>query len=253
MISKNILDIITKSEIEIYNPNKEEYPSVFYIGLGKCGSQSICSGFTDNKVAHWHSEIHFRNVYKVDISPLTLLDIVDYVSRIKPVLVIESIRDPISRALSIIFQEFHTYRLDPNLSSNLDFIKAWVTNYLNDEKMFLYANNWKSYYNIDILTEFNPEKQYFYTNLINKSIQLLFLRYENIEQHKDIINNIGYSFTNKSINKTCSRTKFRESYKQAKEQIKFSRNDLEKWYSSQQVVFFYTSKEIEHFITIHQE
>jgi hypothetical protein len=253
MISKNILDIITKSKIEIYNPNKEEYPSVFYIGLGKTGSQSICSGFTDNKVAHWHSEIHFRNIYKVDISPLTLLDIVDYVSRIKPVLVIECIRDPISRALSILFQEFHMSRIDSNLSSNLDFIKQWVTNYLNDEKMFLYANNWKSYYDINILPEFNPQKQYFYTNLTNKSIQLLFLRYENIEQHKDIINNIGYSFINKYINKTCSRTKFKESYKQAKEQIKFSPNDLEKWYSSQQVVSFYTSKEIEHFITIHQE
>lgn len=253
MITKKILDIISYSDIEIYNRHIEQYPSVFYIGLGKCGSQSICAGFTNNKVAHWHSERHFKNVYKVDISPLTLLDIVDYVSMTKPVLVIECIRDPISRALSIIFQEFYASRLDPKLSSNLDFIKSWVIDYLDSGKMFLYANHWQSYYDIDILKKFNPTKKYFYTNITNKCIELLFLKYENISEHKNIINSIGYSFENKYLNKTSWRTEFKKSYEQAKEQIKFPRNYLDKLYSLEQFSSFYTPKETEHFISIHQE
>lgn len=254
MISKQVLDIITKSNIEIYNYQKEEYPSVFYIGFGKCGSQSICAGFTNNKVAHWHSEQHFKDTYGIDIAPLTLLDIIDYISNLKKVLIIESVRDPISRTLSLLFQEFYFSRIDPKLAYNVEFIKNWIINYLNNNKISLYANNWKKYYNIDIFNEFDVQKKYYYT-VFNPNIQLLFIRYEDISNHKNIIANIGYTFYDQSVNITSFRDNFRfkESYEQAKQKIKFPLDDLERWYSSQLVKSFYSDKEIESFILKNKE
>lgn len=247
VMNKSIIDIISHSHLEIFNHWIEKYPSVFYLGLGKCGSQSLCAGFVKNKVAHWHSERHFKNTYGLDISPLSLLDIVNYVSETKPVLIIECIREPVSRAISILFQEFYTNRKNPKLSSDIEYIKNWVTDYLNNGYE-PYAKNWISYYDTDILKEPISTEKYIYKHIENKNIKLLFLRYEDSKYRKNVIQNLGYIFTDKYLNITSNRSSFKDNYLDIRKKIKFPIEHLQQWFNNPYIQIFYTLSEINHYI-----
>lgn len=250
MFNKDLLNILEYSHLEIYNHWKEKYPSIFYLGLGKCASQSICKGFYYNKVAHWHSERHFYKTYNLDISPLTLLDIAKFVSEYHPILIIECVREPVSRALSIFFQELYTNRLDASLSSNIKFIQKWIIEYLNT-KLTLYANNWKSYYGISILDEFDINKEYFYIDKKDINTKFLLLKYETINNFNTIIQSIGYDFKMKCVNKTSDRPSFKRQYSFIKQAVKFSKEDLHRWYNNPIINSFYTTQEISKYIELY--
>lgn len=247
-LSYQINKILIYSRDEFFNFNAEMYPSVFYIGTGKTGSQSICSGFVKNKVAHWHSEKFFERTYGANLNQTTLLNIVDYISikNDKECLIIESFRDPVSRALSVLFQDFHMNRTDPSLSKDKNFVLKWIEKFL-DKGYEPYAKNWINHYGIDIRQNFDKNKNYFYTNLSNPKIKLLFLVYENIKNHQDIIRSIGYDFTMSHKNSTSTRSKFSDQYTILKDTIKFSSSKLDKWYSTDYIKSIYSERQIENF------
>jgi hypothetical protein len=248
---KEIIKFLKFSKEEFYKPNLEIFPSVFYIGFGKTGSQSICAGFANNKVAHWHSEKFVEKLYGISLNNNTLLDIVDYTktkSNIVP-LVIECVREPISRALSVIFQEFHTKRISKTKSSDEAFVKEWVSGHIN-KKIIPYSLNWKSHYGIDILSAPIKDKKYFYTEIPNV-VKLLYLRYENIKMSNTIINSIGYNFSLQHYNKTSYRHTYSDLYNTYKNTFKFDKNFLIQAYDQDWIKSTYSQEEINELIKKH--
>lgn len=251
----SIDDILINNSYEVYNHKLEKFPSVFYFGLGKTGSQSLCRGFIKNKVAHWHNEEYFSRIYKINEN-INLLEIAENTfndTKIKP-LIIECFREPISRSISSVFQHISSkkFTLPENDDNQIEFIIAKIIFFLTkqyhlcnnaSETYIPYATNWKKY-NIDIL-QFDKNKKYFYKE--SEKMKFLFLRYEDIKLRKNIITNLGYEFNDIKINATRDKQTCR-SYDEIYKYCKFSKDFLQKIYNDIYVSTFYTNKEIEIFI-----
>lgn len=224
---------------EIWRFWLEHYPSIFYIGMEKTASQSLVEGLIKNKTTHWHDEDHFEEIHKERVD--CLLDIVDYVaekSAQKP-LVIDCIREPISRQLSYIFQYIFMERY--LLNTPEDIIKKLKQRLSLPQKP--YALNWKRY-GVDILTEFIPEKHFFYKEC--DTVKLLFLRFEDSNERKNIFTNLGYEFEEVYINATTERPQA-NLYLNIKNNLHFSSQELDKIYDDINVKSFYTVEEIQTF------
>ena len=95
-----------KREIKLYN---NEIPRIYYIGGGKSGSTSIMYSFYENSVAHWHDLKYFEKIYNCNLLSThgyDLYDLIIYIGKKHSFIptIIESIREPISKQISKIFQ-----------------------------------------------------------------------------------------------------------------------------------------------------
>ena len=97
----------------------------------------------------------------------------------------------------------------------------------------------KKHFNIDLLSSFNKDLNYYFRELNN--VYLLFLKFEDIKNWNEIINNnLPYKFVLKHENKTVD-----EFYEIVKKNIKFTKKELQPFLDCRKITFFYSNDEID--------
>jgi len=239
------------------NSNKKSkfIPKIYYIGDGKSGSSSIKLGFPNINVAHWHSTDYFENIYQTNLlssNDYDLYDLVIYIGNkynFKPV-IIESMRNPINLGISKIFQhikndrkhenecqlcQINKYKTDNNINAINEIIKKHI---IREKNLIPYScEMFKKHFNIDLLSSFDKNLNYYFNNMNN--VYLLFLKFEDIKNWNEIINNnLPYKFVLKHENKTVD-----EFYKRVKN-IKYTKKELQPLLECRKMTCFYSNDEI---------
>ena len=234
----------------------EFIPKIYYIGDGKSGSTSLSQGFPNVNVAHWHNVNYFENIYKTKLlssNNYDLYDLIIYIGNkynFKPV-IIESVRNPIEIGISRIFQrikfdrgpndhigkEIKKYKSDNNINAIIEIIKKQISNEINCLPQS--CNLFKKHFNIDLLSSFDKELNYYFSDINN--VYLLFLKFEDIKNWSEIINNnLPYKFVLKHVNKTTD--KF---YEIVNTNLKFTKKELQPFLDCRKMTFFYSNDEID--------
>ena len=178
--NRDILDSLcykikdTGKEVFVKNGNK--IPEVYYVGRRKTGSFSLSLGLQDKTTAHWHDESWWEKTYETTLlseNNLCIYDLILHIGRkynFKP-LIIESCREPVARTLSFVA---HVHQLALDIKSYSDFIKC--LNHKNDFSLEIrpYSLRWKDYFGVDLVKDFNKEKNYLFAEFDN--VKLLFLK-----------------------------------------------------------------------------
>ena len=254
-----LIDAIITKRIEL-NKYHNPYPTIFYIGMEKAASSSIIYGIQNHTITHFHSTAYFERRYDTNLLTINSLDIYDLILYIgkkynfKP-LIIECIREPISQMTSAIIQHMKhcTICKDPifcndifpsgikidGIKNILELIKRNITphNWINyQNKGFQSIKLWKKHFNIDL-----TKKRYSYIEL--DDVNLLLLRFEDIESRPSFFKSIGYNYIETHSNQTEKNRKVGELYVDVKRRLKFTKKELDNIYSGE-VLIFYTDEEI---------
>ena len=194
----------------------------FYIGMANTGSSYILSRLSSNyRGLQIHNLDQFEKTYSNNLlsnNNLDLYDLILYIAnkhKYKP-LIIESIREPLSRQISNKSQVITKY-LSNNWTRNIQSLKYWI-----------------KHFSIDISQIFNVKEKYIYRELNN--VKLLFLRYEDIEIFSHIFTSIGYNYIRCHENKGIYDKKH-----------SFSEKQLDDIYDNKYIKLFYSSDEINNF------
>lgn len=235
----------------------EFIPKIYYIGDGKSGSSSIMNGFSNINVAHWHNVSYFEIIYKTKLlssNNYDLYDLIIYIGNkynFKPI-IIESVRNPINLGISRIFQhikydrkhehecelcKIKKYKHDNNINAITEIIKKHTSNEIN--RLPQSCNLFKKHFNIDLLSSFDKELNYYFNDINN--VYLLFLKFEDIKNWPEIINNnLPYKFVLNHANKTTD--KF---YEIVNTNLKFTKKELQPFLDCRKMTFFYSNDEID--------
>lgn len=199
---------ILKQEITKQEINKD---SIFYIGLGKTGSASLFSSFPNRPTFHYHNYHYFNFVNGCNLK--SNQELINFISNIgfmlgfKPV-VIESIREPIERAISCLYH--NTFNLDHDVNELLNYD---INILKNDLEVYL------------------KEKPFYSIVDIPKNITHIKLNLENIKDWKNELKkyNINdYNYREKNINKDKLYLQFKE---RVKNNIRWKKEELDYYYS----------------------
>jgi hypothetical protein len=237
-------------------------PKIYYIGDGKSGSSSIMMGFPNINTAHWHNVGYFENIYDTKLltnNNYDLYDLIIYIGNkynFKPI-IIESTRIPINLEISRIFQHIKIDRkhgpecelCQINKINNQNTITEIIKKNLLRKKKQIEPYSiemYKKHFDIDLLSEFSREKNYYFNDSHN--IILLFLKFENITEWNKIINyHLPYKFVLNHNNKTTH-----PFYENIKQNLKFTKEEIQLFLDHDYVNCFYTNDEIDkikqHFI-----
>lgn len=259
---------------EIRNLDKEEYPSIFYIGGPKSASTSILEGFSEYKTAHWHDVSHVKRFHSSIADqinkPNDIFDLVRISSSLlyKKCLVVESYREPISRAVSLLFHDLLTGQLknfDPFLKTEnqfafLDkFLYSFIKRCVNEMP---YAKHWKDVAggSCACISQFNNKDKFYYKEC--KYIKYLFLTYEHSYGWNDIFHTLGYKDyqlpkINISIGRTphdpnFSQDQYNDLYINYTKQLRFDKQTLDYAFQNEFVQLFYEKSEIDDFYKHYQ-
>lgn len=97
----------------------------------------------------------------------------------------------------------------------------------------------KKHFNIDLLSSFDKELNYYFNDINN--VYLLFLKFEDIKNWSEIINNnLPYKFVLRHVNKTTD--KF---YEKVNTNLKFRKEALQPFLDCSKMTFFYSNDEID--------
>lgn len=247
-----------KINVKLNDKNIHDFiPKIYYIGEGKSGSTTIISGFHNINIAHWHSVNYFEKRYKTKLLSSNNYDLYDLILYIgnkynfKPV-IIESIRNTLDKGISDIFQHIKInrkhnneckicsikkYISDNNINTINKIIKKYLTSIIN--KVPYSCIMFKKHFNIDLISSFDKDLNYYFND--TKNVYLLILKFEDIKNWNEIINNnIPYEFVLKWENKTKN-----IFYKKIKNNIKYTKKELQPFLDSRKIVNFYSNDEIE--------
>lgn len=211
-----------------------KYFEIFYIGMAKTGSKSLIHGLKEYNVIQIHNLCAFENVYKISLlsdNGLDLYDLILYIGekhKFKP-LIIECIREPISRSISNCIHIISKIKPDHGCEKNIYKRSLNWHNKIESIKM------WNKHFNIDITKIFIPHNKFLYKELPN--VKLLFIRYEEITDRQDVLKKLGYNYTVLHKNKGL--------YK--KNMLTYSKKELDNIYSQKYVKTFYSNNEIYNF------
>ena len=95
---------------------------------------------------------------------------------------------------------------------------------------------WKKHFNINLLDLFKNKKYIFYET---NNTKLLFLRYEEINDRQNILNNINYDFVDKKINITNSHCKNNLNYDYIKKHLKFTKEEFDNIFKLNAKILYY--------------
>jgi hypothetical protein len=98
---------------------------------------------------------------------------------------------------------------------------------------------WKKHFGIDL-----TKKRYQYIQL--EDVNLLLLRFEDIESRPSVFKSLGYDYIETHSNQTEKNKKVGELYMDIKRRLKFTKEELDNIYS-REVCLFYTDEEISGF------
>jgi len=256
----NLIYSKRKEVMVMVNSNKicEFIPKIYYIGDGKSGSSSIKNGFPNINVAHWHSVGYFENIYETKLlssNNYDLYDLIIYIGNkynFKP-LIIESVRNPINLGISRIFQhikrdrgpndylgkQIKKYKSDNNINALIEIIKSGGELAKEVRRIPYSCEMFKKHFNIDLLSSFDKELNYYFNDINN--VYLLFLKFEDIKNWSEIINNnVPYEFVLTHANKTTD-----EFYEIVNTNLKFTKEELQPLLDCSKMTFFYSNDEID--------
>lgn len=224
--------------------------------MGKVGSSSIYDSLRKkiprNNLFHVHflTEHWLRNIkdsYTLNQSNKALKAMEQFPN--KKIKVITSIREPVSRDISAIFQNFRSIFNESDVNKiNKGDVISWLgkQDHKYPERWFAYE--FKKFFNIDILQHsFSPEPGYAIYNL--KKIDILIFKLEKFEQCfscsiKDFLGiNVSMSKSNRTKNKNGYKL-----YKYLQSNYRLSEKTLESIYYTNFMRHFYSTEEIEKFI-----
>jgi hypothetical protein len=250
--------------------NREGYvPEIYYVGMGKTASTSLCVGFTP-RAMHWHNTKYVQIMHKTTFFDDNNLDVYDLILAIgkkykfSP-LIIECIREPITQRISSGFQHMKLNRKYQNKPCQCDLcmwkktdvkdvevlrnvIRNSIFKLKNPSKPYSYGK-WKKHFDLDLLEMFNYEKRFLYKEVDNA--KLLFMRYEDIDSRQEVFDELGYVYANVVKNKTKASKNFIGKYYNEitnnLHKLKLSCDEVDKIYSNKYVTSFYSNEEISNF------
>ena len=264
LVFDKLINLIYSKKIEVtikVNSKKifEFIPKIYYIGGGKTGSSSIVNGFSNVNTAHWHGVSYFEQIYKTKLlssNNYDLYDLIIYIGNkynFKPV-IIESIRNPINVGISSIFQfmkinlkvhnninnivnQITKYKSDNNINGIIEIIKKYISDIEIDDMPYS-CEIFKKHFNINLLSSFDKDLNYYFNNINN--VYLLVLKFEDIKNWSDIINNnLPYKFVLEHVNKEND-----EFYKIVKTNLKFTKKEIQPLLNCRKMTF-YSNAEID--------
>jgi hypothetical protein len=254
-IFEELLDLILNKRFDVIG---EGVPNIYYIGIGRTGSTSILKSFKKETTARWHSVNYFEicnNSYLLSTNNLNLYHLIQYIGKkynFKP-LIIECIRDPISRIISVC--GFKLANLpnsnDPYWIPELDkYIKEIKSQKIYDvpEDLNIFTPQslgWKDVFGVNLIEEFDKNQKYFYKE--TNEVKLLFLRFEDIKDRKEIFSSIGYNYDDTEKYLDSQKIKFSEFYNCILNNIKFDDRELNNFYDNEIIRTFYSDIEIDGF------
>jgi hypothetical protein len=263
--------ILKKKNYEVKIHNNDGLPKIFYIGYPKCGSKRIFN-FTNVSVAHWHSTEYFERIYDTQLLSSNHYDIYDFVLQLgkyynyKP-LIIEFVREPITRSISLFCQTLKFCRCDnekaktivnrcllcqtkngslskKNVKDKLPNLRHyWIEPYSFDK--------WNHHFRIDLYKEFDRMKGYFYREVENAV--LLLSRFEDpISNITWIFKKYGYVYKDRVINSTAEceipLVQFiNRTIKTSPKDLELPQDLIKRIYDQPFVKLLYSTKEIERF------
>jgi hypothetical protein len=275
-ISNIINEIIKCDKPLFFNNNSDMKGTIFYIGLGKTGSMTLCNSIINKNIFHSHStscyDFYCNNI--LTNNNLTCYDLVKmfgiYFSY-KP-LIIETIREPISQLISLI-GEFTKYSFEADHPYCHIIPKNLKESYLNssdyEEKTliiiqiiniiistfpkFIFTLENDKYFNdtekFSIYSSFNKEK-YLFKEFDDYS--LLILRFENIKEWGDIFCKLGIEYSENNLNLTddCDFTNIKQNLYKNRHLLNLTSEMIKKIYSQYNNYLhnFYSESEINNFI-----
>lgn len=246
-------------------------PEIYYVGMGKTGSSSLCAGVIPHAM-HWHSTSFCQKMYRTTFLTDNNLNVYDLILSIgkeykfSP-LIVECIREPITQNISFNFQHLkkpnrkcqnkpcqcelcmwkETDMEDVEALRNV--MRNSILKLKTDPNIPYSQRKWKKHFDLDLLEMFNYEERFLYKEVDNA--KLLFTRYEDIDSRQEIFSEIGYAYSNVVKNKTKKNKNFiGKFYKEIKNnlhKLKLSCDDVDKIYSNKYVTSFYSNEEISNF------
>ena len=236
-----------------YLKNNDKIPQIYYVGKGKSGSVSISTGF-DFTCAHWHGEGHFESHYNTSLlseNKICLYDLIVYTGKaynFKP-LIIESHREPVARDISWISQQLSN---ENKTESYSEFVGRLPKHSTHQSTLSHRYNSlgyslirWKRYFDVDLIKEFDKDKNYFFKEL--EDVKLLFLKLEDSKNWTSIFEKIGYNYRyseeNSSRNKPIAKV-----YQKVLDNFNLPVEKLESIYDNEIIKALYSKKEIDSFI-----
>lgn len=269
-----IIEILTaENNYPVFIKNNEDNKgTVFYIGMGKTGSFTLCNSIKDVNIFHIHGEddinIYYNNIItEYNINIYNLIELFGKELSYKPLL-IQNIREPVSLLLSLIFEFtkgnfeakhsyceviplelIYEYNQNKTISSKAETI-AKIFNCICEK----FDKPFFDIYHQEIINKenikFNIEEGFVYSEL--KDFSMLILKFENIRNWKTILNNIGINYEETPIN-LSSDYDFYDISKYIKDNPKIlnlTRDYLKDWYNYNDCYLYnyYSEKEIDNFI-----
>lgn len=244
-VLEELTAMVVNRSIEVSVKNSNPVPKVFYIGIGKTGSSSIKKHIKET-VAHWHDETYFEDIYQTDLltkNYIYLYDLILYIGKkykFKP-LIIETYREPVARSISGLA---HRNRISEISTTDYDELKTRVTVDFITSTSEPYSLKWKSYFSVDLVSEFNKSENYFYKEL--EDVKLLFLKLEDVKNWPSIISDAGYYYEN-IISNDATKSKFSDLYAEVVAKFRLSEEDLNKIYQNNLIESLYSQNEINSF------
>lgn len=249
IIKDKIIDLILLKNKEMTLKNK--IPKIYYIGGGQCGSRSIKEGFhKDICVAHWHCVEYFEKIFKTKLlseNNIDLYDLVIYIGKkynFHPI-IIDSIRENISRGISGYFHRNKRKDFRNNIDTTNEIINYVKKSLIVNEIYNNYTNIMcEKHFQYSIQEKFNPKDKFFFKNF--GVLSILLLRFEDIKYWESIMKEtIKYKFTLYHLNNNNNT----EIIKNIRENIKFSKDFLEKYYKiNTHYKFYFTDYELDKYI-----
>lgn len=267
-VFKKLVALIKQNSKEITNKNKEEIPSIYYIGLSKTASASLMYSFPNNSVAHWHNIEYFESIYKTDLLTKNKLDLVDLVLFIgkrynfEPLLV-ECIREPISNIISNTMQHLkkdrvcscelckwkESRRLDYNF---LGIVRRRVLDMNNWRDGIMSIDLWNRHFGVNLLKEYKMGEKYFYREIRDRA-KLLLIRFEDIKSRKSVFEDLNFEYSEKVKNVEIKDDFLKIVQNYIRENISFTESELRRVYGDNLVKVFYSDSEVEEFCEKYRE
>lgn len=224
-----------KPSKEIKNHIKGTIPDIYYVGLRKTGSASIMNGFPNNRVAHWHGRKHFERLHNTNYLSKNNISIYEYIfeitkhNNIKP-LIIESIREPVARRISEVFQD-HKFVL-----KTLTYDK--VVNILDNDKFIFNPESLK----LEKAFNLNLEKVMQYEHL-----KICIIRNEDTKERVEFFKELGYNYVDNRTNDS-NKKPWSELYNKVIKNYRIDEKKLLKIYNQDNFKRWYGDEEKNKFI-----
>ena len=229
-----LIDIIRGPSQSISKRHLSPVPTIYYIGLGKTGTSSLLGSFPEHSVARWHSIVDFEKVHHTDYLTRNNLHLYECVLMlcepfgIKP-LIIECIRDPVARTIS--------RHVDGHRRDSFEECVACLEK--DGFDMEPHSVSWPKYFGVELQRYVETDRA-----------KLLFLKFDQIRHRRDVFSKIGYKFITKHRNATKHKTcTCAQLYNRLKREFKLPVSRLREIYSQPIIRQWYSSEEIEKFIS----